>query len=152
MDPWYSCLLSSSFPVMNVPLFENCGNAITLVCIGFPNTSQGDTSFYHAVQIIPVLMGTFIMTSWTVLWQDAFNLGPLATVPEIVELLQVRIGSFVPHKKCQVKCIYLIHFRGHQICMHQILLIEITYFICINKRDWLWLLQKGSWNFWSYIS
>lgn len=48
---------------MNVPLFENCDNAITLVCIGFPNTSQGDTSFYHAVQIIPVLMGTFIMTS-----------------------------------------------------------------------------------------
>ena len=98
LDPWYSCLLSS-FPVMSVPLFENCDNAIALVSIGFPNNSQGDTSFYHAVQIIPVLMGTFIMTSWTVLWQDTFNLGPLATVPEIGELLQVRTESFVLHKK-----------------------------------------------------
>ena len=110
--------------------FGNSDHVVVSVSIDFPINSKQDSPFHHVAY-------DYSRADWDSLrdhlrdipWEDIFKLSASAGASEFCGWVEVGIDVYIPHVSSKSN---LTHLHG----FHEAV-IEITFFVCTNRRNLL---------------
>ena len=129
------CFDTNTCSTMALLPLGNSDHVVVSVSIDFLTDSKQDALF-HCVTFdySCVDWDVFLDHLRSVSWENIFELSASAAASEFCEWCQVKIDLYIPQYKYQIKCHSSSWFSA--ACAAGIV-IEITFFICINRMNLL---------------